>query len=135
MKIITILNRVFVTAILCFVSTTIFADGAKVTPLMQKDLDDLTNQEGIMLIVEYAPGMSSKKHRHDAHVFVYVLEGSIIMQVAGSDSVTLAAGDTYYESPTDIHLISKNASKSEDAKFIVFFVKEKNSPASIPVMN
>ena len=133
MKFVYIINHAFVAAILCFVSITVFADGAKVTPLMQKELEGLTNKEGIMLIVEYAPGMSSKKHRHDAHIFAYVLEGSITMQVTGSDPVTLVAGDTFYESPKDIHLISKNASKSEAAKFVVFSLKDKNSPVNISV--
>ncbi len=109
------------------------AEGAKVTSLMQKELDGLTNKEGIMLIVEYAPGMSSKAHRHDAHSFVYVLEGSVIMQVKGSDPVKLEAGQTFYESPNDIHLVSKNASNTETARFVVFSLKEKGSPVVIPV--
>jgi len=77
--------------------------------------------------------MSSNKHRHDADIFVYVLEGSIIMQVAGGDPVTLLPGDTFYESPEDSHLVSKNASETEPANFIVFSIKNKSTPVVIPV--
>jgi quercetin dioxygenase-like cupin family protein len=87
----------------------------------------------VMLTVEYPPGASSSKHRHNAHTFVYVLEGSIVMQVEGGESVTLGPGQTFYESPADIHSVSKNASDSRPAKFLVFFVKDKGAPASIPV--
>jgi quercetin dioxygenase-like cupin family protein len=118
---------------LSLLSFSALAGGANVTPLMHKELDGLTNKEGIMLIVEYAPGRYSNKHRHDAHSFVYVLEGSVTMQVAGSDPVTLEAGQTYYESPNDIHLVSKNASNTQAAKFVVFVLKEIGSPVVIPV--
>jgi len=86
-----------------------------------------------MLIVEYAPGMSSEKHRHDAHIFAYVLEGAVTMQVEGGEPVTLTAGDTFYESPEDIHLVSKNASPTAPAKMVVFSLTEKNAPIVIPV--
>jgi quercetin dioxygenase-like cupin family protein len=126
-------------AIQCVLALTLFslttlADGAKVTILMQKELDGLTNKEGLMLIVEYAPGMFSKAHRHDAHSFVYVLEGTVIMQVKGSDPVTLEAGQTFYESPNDIHLVSKNASNTKVARFVVFSLKERGSDVVIPVL-
>ncbi len=109
------------------------AQNAKVTPLMTKDLTGLAGKEATMLTVEYAPGASSSKHRHNAHTFVYVLEGSITMQVAGGKETTLGPGQTFYESPDDIHTVSKNASNSQPAKFLVFFVKDKGAPASIPV--
>ncbi len=86
-----------------------------------------------MLTVEYAPGDSNSKHRHNAHTFVYVLEGSIVMQVEGGQAVTLGPGQTFYETPDDIHTVSKNASDSQPAKFLVFFVKEKGAPPLIPV--
>ena len=86
-----------------------------------------------MLIVEYAPGGSSAKHRHNAHTFVYVLEGSIVMQVEGGATVTLGPGQTFYESPDDVHAVSKNASDSRPAKFVVFFVKDKGAPPVVPV--
>ncbi len=126
-------KQVLVSIVIGLTSFAALADDAKVTPVIHKELDGLSNKEGVMLIVEYGPGMSSKKHRHDAHAFVYVLEGEIAMQVAGGDLVKLGAGDTFYESPNDVHLISKNVSNTETAKFLVFSLKEKNSPVVIPV--
>jgi quercetin dioxygenase-like cupin family protein len=109
------------------------AQNTKVTPLLAKELTGLAGKEGVMLTVEYAPGVSSSKHRHNAHTFVYVLEGSIVMQVEGGKAVTLGPGQTFYESPDDIHVVSKNASDSQPARFLVFFVKDKDAPASVPV--
>jgi len=109
------------------------AQQAKVTPLITKDLAGLAGKEGVMLTVEYAPGMSSTAHRHNAHTFVYVLEGSMVMQVKGGKEVTLGPGGTFYESPDDIHAVSKNASATKPAKLLVVFVKEKGAPASVPV--
>lgn len=86
-----------------------------------------------MLTVDYMPGQTEMMHRHNAHVFVYVLKGSLIMQVKGKPQETLHVGDTFYESPEDIHVVGKNASKTESAKFLVFFVKDKGTPALIPV--
>ncbi len=106
------------------------AQNAKVTQLMTRDL--APGQEGSMVTVEYAPGASSAEHRHNAHTFVYVLEGSIVMQVKGGKEVTLVTGQTFYESPDDIHTVSKNASATKPAKFLVFFVKQKGAPASVP---
>jgi len=109
------------------------AQNPKVTPLMAKELAGLAGKEAVMLTVEYAPGASSSKHRHNAHTFVYVLEGSVVMQVEGGKETTLGPGQTFYESPDDIHSVSKNASASQPAKFLVFFVKDKGAPASTPV--
>jgi quercetin dioxygenase-like cupin family protein len=117
---------------LCLLAAPAVAD-EKVTPLMGEDLAGLPGKEGVMLTVEYAPGASSGKHRHNAHTFVYVLEGAIVMQVAGGEAVTLGPGQTFYESPDDIHLVSKNASDSQPAKFLVFFVKDKGAPPTVPV--
>src|SRR5262245_5343456 len=123
----------FFAALVCaLLGTAVAADEAKVTPLMSKDLTGIDGKEGMMLTVEYAPGGSSAKHRHNAHVFVYVLEGSVVMQVEGGAPVTLTAGQTFYESPTDVHVVSKNASDSRPAKFVVFFVKTKGAPPVIP---
>ena len=119
--------------VLCLLAAPATAEDAKVNPLMVKDFAELAGKEGMMLTVEYPPGGSSGKHRHNAHTFVYVLEGSIVMQVEGGEMVTLGPGQTFYESPDDIHTISKNASDSEPAKFLVFFVKEKGAPIVIPV--
>jgi quercetin dioxygenase-like cupin family protein len=125
----------------CALTTVAFApittaaedQAAKVTPLMAKDLVGIAGKEGTMVTVEYAPGGTSPIHRHHAHVFVYVLEGSVVMQVQGGQPVTLTPGQTFYEAPTDIHSVSKNASDTKPAKFLVFFVKEKGAPATMPV--
>jgi quercetin dioxygenase-like cupin family protein len=103
-----------------------------VTPLLAKDLIGLAGKQGMMLTVEYEPGASSTKHRHDAHVFVYVLEGSVIMQVEGGKAVTLGPGETFYESPKDVHSVSKNASATKSAKFLVFIVKDKDKAPVLP---
>jgi quercetin dioxygenase-like cupin family protein len=97
-------------------------------PLMTRDLAGIPGKEAIVLTVEYGPGESSRPHRHDANVFVYVLEGTITMQVKGGPAVTLHPGQTYYENPSDIHTVSQNASKTAPAKFLVFIVKDKGSP-------
>jgi quercetin dioxygenase-like cupin family protein len=109
------------------------AQSTKVTPLLTKDLTELPGKEGMMLTVEYPPGAVSAQHRHNAHTFVYVLEGSVVMQVAGGKETTLGPGQTFYESPADIHSVSRNASATQAAKFLVFFVKDKGAPASVPV--
>ena len=105
---------------------------AKVTPLLSKDLTGIPGKEGLMITVDYAPGATDAIHRHNAHVFVYVLEGSVVMQVRGSKEVTLVPGQTFYESPEDVHVVSRNGSETKPAKFIVFFVKDKGVPPLIP---
>ena len=124
-----------VAATLCLSSGSTGAQepGAKVVPLMAKDLVGIDGKEGVMLTVEYAPGASSKPHRHNAHTFVYVLEGSVVMQIEGGEPVTLGPGQTFYESPTDIHTVARNASDTKPAKFLVFFVKDKGAPAVMPM--
>lgn len=116
----------------CLLTTFASAEDAKINPLLTKDLTGLAGKEGTMLMVEYAPGGSTDKHRHNAHTFVYVLEGSIVMQVEGGKAVTLGPGQTFYESPEDIHTVSKNASDTQPAKFLVFFVKDKGAPPVVP---
>ena len=125
--------QALVVGLVCLPAILTAADDAKVTPLMAKDLTDISGKEGVMLTVEYAPAASSGKHRHNAHTFVYVLEGAIVMQVEGGSAVTLGPGQTFYESPADIHAISRNASDSRPAKFLVFFVKDKAAPPVVPV--
>jgi quercetin dioxygenase-like cupin family protein len=109
------------------------AASAKVTPLLTKPLAGLDGKEGAMVVVEYPPGVASAAHRHNANTFVYVLEGSVVMQVAGGPEVTLTAGQTFYESPSDIHSVSRNASDSKPAKILVLLVKDVGAPATIPV--
>jgi quercetin dioxygenase-like cupin family protein len=99
--------------------------------LLTKDLG-IAGKEATMLTVEYAPGASSAAHRHNAHTFVYVLEGSVVMQVKGGKEVTLSPGQTFYESPEDVHTVSRNASATKPAKFLVFFVKDKGAPGTVP---
>ncbi|MGO4210324.1 cupin domain-containing protein [Terriglobus sp. 2YAB30_2] len=115
---------------LCLMAGTLAAQEAKVTPLLSKDLPDLPGKEGRMIIVNYPPGGSTAVHRHNADVFVYVMEGSVVMQVKDGKQMTLTAGQSFYEAPGDIHLVSKNASTTAPAKFIVFFVTDKGAPTS-----
>jgi quercetin dioxygenase-like cupin family protein len=122
----------WILAVMCLAAAVVQADDAKVTPLMTKDLTGIAGKEGSMVTVEYPPGASSLEHRHNAHTFVYVLEGSVVMQVKGGKEVTLGPGQTFYESPEDIHTVSKNASNTKPAKFLVFFVKDKGAPPTVP---
>ena len=110
----------------------LLAQGIKVTPLLSKDLTELPGKEGTMITVMYPPGASEPIHRHNAHVFVYVLQGSVVMQIRGGKELTLTAGQTFYEGPNDIHVVGRNASKTEPAKFLAFFVKDKDAPTHLP---
>lgn len=109
------------------------AEAATVTPIMKKDLPDYPGKEGLMISVEYEPGGSTPIHKHEADAFVYVIEGSIVMQLKGKEEVTVSPGETFYESPADIHLVSRNASKTKPAKFIVVLLKKKDAPVLMPV--
>ena len=108
------------------------APAAKATPLLTKPIVGVDGKEGVMLTVEYPPGVASAPHRHNANTFVYVLEGSVVMQVAGGPELTLTAGQTFYESPSDIHTVSRNASDTQSAKILVMFVKDVGAPATAP---
>src|ERR1051326_6241632 len=116
-----------------FIARTLIAQEAKVTPLMSKDLADCPGKEGLTITVVYPPGASDPIHRQNAHAFVYVLEGSIVMQVKGGKEVTLTPGQTFYEGPNDIHTVGRNASSTKPAKFVVFLVKDKGAPVLVPV--
>ena len=105
---------------------------AVATPLLSKDLPDFAGKEVVMSTVLYPAGVASRPHRHDAHTFVYVLDGSVVMQVAGGEPMTLGPGQTFYENPTDVHATSMNASQTAAAKILVFMIKEKGKPASRP---
>lgn len=117
---------------LCLTVAPAAAQDAKVTPLMTQELAGIAGKEATMVTVEYAPGASSAEHRHNAYVFVYVLEGAVVMQVKGGKEVTLGPGQTFYESPEDVHTVSRNASTTKPAKFLVFFVKQKGAPTTVP---
>ena len=115
-----------------FMSGTLAAQEAKVTPLMSKDLTNLPGNVGQMITVEYPPGSSDPIHRHNAHAFVYVLEGSIVMQVRGGKEVTLTPGQTFYEGPDDVQVVGRNASETKPAKFVVFLVKDNGAAILVP---
>lgn len=119
-------------ALVCVISCTLLAQEAKVTPLLSKDLPGVAGKEGVMITVEYPPGSSDPIHRHNASAFVYVLEGSIVMQVRGGKEVTLTPGQTFYEGPDDVHIVGRNASRTKPAKFVVFLVKDKGAPILVP---
>jgi len=103
----------------------------KVTRLMTKDLPDVPGKEGMVETVDFAPGEVSRPHRHNADLFVYVLEGSVITQVKGGNAQTVHAGEVFYESPADLHIVSRNASETEPAKLLVFYVKAKGTPPTV----
>jgi len=109
------------------------AEAADVKELFAIDLADCPGKEGRMIEVSYPPGARDVVHRHDAHAFVYVLEGKIIMQLKGQPPVTLTAGQTFYEGPTDVHVVGRNASDSEPARFVVVLLKNKGAPILTPV--
>ena len=122
--------------ILCLAWLTpglLMAQEAKVTKVLSKDLTDIPGKEGLMITVKYPPGASDPVHRHNAYGFIYVLEGSIVMQVRGGKEVILTPGQSFYEGPDDIHVIGRNASQTKPAKFIVFLVKDKGAPVLIPL--
>jgi quercetin dioxygenase-like cupin family protein len=110
----------------------LMAQEAKVTEVLSKDFSNIPGKEGLMITVDYPPGSSDPVHRHNAHGFIYVLEGSIVMQVRGGKEVTLTAGQSFYEGPDDVHVVGRNASQTKPAKFVVFLVKDKGAPVLIP---
>ncbi len=119
--------------LLCLVPGALMAQEPSVTSLLSKDLTDLPGKEGLMITVEYPPGGSDPVHRHNAHGFIYVLEGSVVMQVKGGKETTLTPGQTFYEGPDDVHVVGRNASSTKPAKFLVLLVKDKGAPVLVPV--
>jgi quercetin dioxygenase-like cupin family protein len=110
----------------------LIAQEAVVKPLMTKELADMPGKEALMITVEYPPGSSDPVHRHNAHAFVYVLEGSVVMQVKGGTPVTLTPGQTFYEGPDDVHVVGRNASSTKPARFLVLLVKKQGAPVLVP---
>ena len=126
-------NSRFMLAQAFLIAGALFAQDAQVTPLMSKDLQECPGKEGLMITVMYPPGASDPIHRHNAHAFVYVLEGTVVMQVKGGKEITLTPGQSFYEGPNDIHVVGRNASTTKPAKFLVLLVKNKDAPVLIPV--
>jgi len=114
--------------LLCLVPRVLMAQQAVVTSLMSKDLPEMPGKEALMIAVEYPPGGKDPVHRHNAHAFLYVLEGTVVMQVKGGKETTLTPGQTFYEGPDDIHVVGKNASTTKPAKFVVLLIKDKGAP-------
>jgi quercetin dioxygenase-like cupin family protein len=125
-------SRITLLLLACLTAGSLLAQQSKVTTLISKDLPEYPGKEGLMITVEYPPGASSNVHRHNAHAFVYVVEGSIVMQVKGGKEVTLTPGQTFYEAPSDIHTVGRNASTTKPAKFVVVLLKDKGAPIVIP---
>jgi quercetin dioxygenase-like cupin family protein len=121
-----------VAVLLCALGGRLIAQEAVVTPLMTKALPDIPGKEALMITVGYPPGSSDAVHRHNADAFVYVLEGSIVMQVKGGKPVTLTPGQTFYEGPGDIHVVSRNASSTKPARFLVLLLKKQGAPVLVP---
>ena len=113
--------------------TAVPTEAADVKELFASDLADYPGKEGRMIEVSYPPGAQDVVHRHDADAFVYVLEGQIVMQLKGQPAVTLKAGQTFYEGPTDVHVVGRNASNTEPARFVVVLLKAKGAPILTPV--
>ena len=134
------MNKILSLVVLSLMAGTLMAQEpgskapqASVTQLTSKDLPEFAGKEVLMITVDYPPGSVDPIHRHNAHAFIYVLEGSIVMQVKGGKEVTVNPGQTFYEGPDDIHVVGRNASKTKPAKFVVFFVKNKGAEVVVPV--
>ena len=126
-------KKIMMVVLFSLMAGTLMAQEVKVTSLMSKVMTDVSGKEGLMIAVEYPPGGSDPVHRHNAHAFLYVLEGSVVMQVKGGKQVTLTPGQTFYEDSKDVHIVGRNASKTEPAKFLVFLVKDNGAPVLVPV--
>jgi quercetin dioxygenase-like cupin family protein len=122
-----------VAVLLCTAGSRLTAQQAEVTPLMTKELADVPGKEALMITVVYPPGGADPVHRHNAHAFIYVLEGSVVMQLKGRKPATLAAGQTFYEGPDDIHVVGRSASSTKPAKLLVLLLKNKGAPVLVPV--
>ncbi|HEY3037768.1 MAG TPA: cupin domain-containing protein [Pyrinomonadaceae bacterium] len=129
------MNKMVLFLLLAFSSVLAFSSAdaqvGTVTRLMTKDLPDVAGKEGMIEIVDFAPGEASQPHRHNADLFVYVLEGTVITQVKGGKPQTVHAGEVFHESPTDLHIVSRNASETQPAKLLVFYVKAKGAPPTV----
>lgn len=126
------MSRTIILVFLFLGGLPVHAQTTAVTELLQTEVADVSDQEIVVLEVTYPAGGRSASHRHNAHTVVYVLEGSVIMQVAGGDRQTLTAGQVFYENPDDIHSVSMNASDTEPARILVYFLKKNGAPITVP---
>ena len=126
-------SKLVALVLLCLMTGTVMAQEPKITVLMSKDLPENPGREVLVITVEHAPGGSTAIHRHDAHAFAYVLEGSVVQQMKGGQQITVTPGQTFYEGPDDVHVVDRNASDTKSAKFLVFLIKNKGAPALVPV--
>ncbi|RQQ56685.1 cupin domain-containing protein [Burkholderia stagnalis] len=133
MKRIMLVLALLVSSLLMVVQPATAAPQAKVTPLTTEPLPEYPGKEVEMIVVEYPPGSVDPVHRHDAHAFVYVPDGSIVMGLNNGKEVTLHAGDTFHEGPEDVHTVGRNASRTKPAKFVVLLIKNKGAPVLTPV--
>ncbi len=127
------MKATLVAVLLSALASPLLAQQNMVTPLMTKALPDMPGKEALMLTVVYPPGGADPVHRHNAHAFVYVLEGTVVMQLKGRKPVTLTAGQTFYEGPDDVHVVGRSASPTEPAKIVVLLLKKQGAPALVPV--
>ena len=127
------MKATLVAGLLSFLAGPLLAQQNVVTPLMTKELADMPGKEALMLTVVYPPGGGDPVHRHNAHAFVYVLEGSVVMQLKGGNPVTLTPGQTFYEGPDDVHVVGRSASPTKPAKILVVLLKKQGAPPVIPV--
>jgi quercetin dioxygenase-like cupin family protein len=118
--------------LLCSITGTLRAQQIEVSTLMSKQLPDIRGKEVTVITVDFPPGAADPVHRHNAHGFIYVLEGSVVMQVRGGSEVTLTRGQTFYEGPRDVHTVGRNASDTEPAKLLVFLLKDRGAPLVLP---
>ena len=126
------MKATLVAVLLSALAGPLLAQQNVVTPLMTKALPDIPGKEALMLTVVYPPGGGDPVHRHNAHAFVYVLEGTVVMQLKGQESVTLTAGQAFYEGPDDVHVVGRNASSTKPAKFVVLLLKKQGAPVLVP---
>ena len=126
-------KKIILVVLISLIAGPLMAHEPDVTPLMSKDLTDFPGKEVVMITVEFPPGGSDPIHRHNAHGFIYVLEGSVVMQVKGGKEATLTPGQTFYEGPDDVHTVGRNASTTRPAKILAILVKDKGAPILIPV--
>jgi quercetin dioxygenase-like cupin family protein len=124
--------RAMLVVSLALASGTLAAQEATIKPVLSKELVGNPEKELAMITVEYPPGAVDPVHTHNAQAMVYVLEGSVVMQVKGKPPLTLLPGQTFYEEPGDVHVVARNASQTAPAKFVVFFVKDKGAPILVP---